>query len=67
MLVEQRRGLALALGQRPQTRQVPGEPVRRAHQEVPGAHGRIANLNCQDGGFSFRRRLAPYGGLDNRI
>ena len=55
VLVEERRGLALALGQGAYAGQVPRESMRRADQEVAGAHGRVAHLERQDGLFRLRR------------
>ena len=67
VLVEQRRRLALALRCCPDAREVPGQPVRRANQEVTGTDGRVAHLQREDRLLSLGTALALDRLLDDGV
>ena len=67
VLVEERRGFALALRQRAHAGQVPGQPVRRADEEVAGADGRVADLEGEDGLLGLGAGLALDRLLHHRV
>ena len=59
VLVEQRRRFALALRQRAHAREMPGQPVRGADEEVAGADRGVADLEREDGLLGLERRSCP--------
>ena len=67
MLVEERRRLALAGRVRAHPGEVPGEAMRRAHQEVAGTDRRVADLQIEDRPLGVGAGLAAHRRLHHRV